>query len=443
MKLNTMLTKHTPSRRSILRGLGAGSALLSGMWRSASAQSTAQPTRMALFFHGNGAHPDWAPTGMGTNFTLTPHLQGLEPVRNDVMIFRRLMAQRDMSINPHKGATLDLSTAGGQDSLDQVIAKYVKMSQPTPIPSLELAIGQTAGGGGVAPSLALTGRQFLPGIRNPLFLYQRIVGAISPTNPMMTMGGDGSAEKALMVRKSLLDYLRDDVGVLRGRVGVPERARIDSYLDALRDLENSLGGFAGDVKAGASCMKGDPPKTAMAFEAHISDMPMVNRMFMDTIAMGFACGVTRVSSMMWGGGECHESINWLGVSQWHSSSHGNPAGAGQVPLIKFHTYLSGEFAYFIQKLKALDLFDSTTTLWATQNGNSTESGFSKENHDRRNALFVLSGKGGGYFKTLGKVVDCNEAYHNDLYVHMANAFGLKVNAIGLPAWNKGPLPGVV
>jgi len=437
MKLST----NTLSRRSILRGLGAGSVMLSGMWRSAQAAGAGQPTRAAMFFHGNGAHPDWAPQGSGTNFTLTPHLMGLEPVKSDLIIFRRLMAQRDMSLNPHKGATLDLSTAGGQDSLDQVLAKHVKATAPTPIPGLELAIGRTNGGGGVAPSLALVGRQFLPGIRNPLFLYERIAGAMSPGNPM-TVPGQG-AEKALMVKKSLLDYLRDDVSVLRGRVGGTERMRIDSYLDALRDLETSLGGFAGDVKAGASCMKGDPPKTAMDFEAHISDMPMVSKMFMDSIAMGFACGVTRVSSMMWGGGECHEPINWLGVSQWHSTSHGNPTGAGQQTLIKFHTYLSTEFAYFIQKLKALDLFDSTVTLWGTQNGNSTETGFSKENHDRRNALFVLSGGGGGYFTSRGKLVDCNEAFHNDMFVHIAKAFGMNVNTIGKPEWCKGPLPGVV
>ena len=94
--------------------------------------------------------------------------------------------------------------------------------------------------------------------------------------------------------------------------GDKERMRVDSYLDALRDLEGSLGGFAGGVMAGAACTKGTPPQTAMDFEAHMSDMPMVNRMFMDTIAMGFACGLTRVSSMMWGGGECHEPLNWLG-----------------------------------------------------------------------------------------------------------------------------------
>ena len=40
--------------------------------------------------------------------------------------------------------------------------------------------------------------------------------------------------------------------------------------------------------------------------------------------------------------------------------------------------------------------------------------------------FVLSGKGGGYFNSLGKVVDCGDRFHNDLYLHMANAFGMKV-----------------
>jgi hypothetical protein len=79
---------------------------------------------------------------------------------------------------------------------------------------------------------------------------------------------------------------------------------------------------------------------------------------------------------------------------------------------------------------------------ATQNGNSTESGFSKETHDRHNAMFMITGRGGGYFKELGKVVDCNDLNHNDLYAHIATAFGMNP-VVGMPAWNKGPLPGVV
>ncbi len=433
----------TISRRSILRGLGAGSLLLPGMWKNAAAQSTAQPLKAAFFYYANGAHPDWAPTGQGTDFALTPHLKGLTPIKSDVILFRKLMAQRNTALNPHKGATLHLSSAGAPDSFDQTIVAHIKSKgQMTPVPSLELAAGQSSGGGGVAPSLSQLNGQFLPGIRNPLVAYQRIAGAISPGNPMTKDPAGGTMVKGLQAKKSLIDFLKDDVNVLRTRAGNREKQHIDSYLDSIRELEGKLGGFAGEVKATATCEKGPAPTTPTSFEAHCSDIPMVDRMYMDTIAMGFACGVTRVASIMWGGGECAEPLNWLGVGSWHSTSHQNPTSAGQAKLIQLQSYFCEEYAYFVGKLKTLGLFDSTVALLATQNGNSTESGFSKETHDRHNAMFMISGKLGGYFNSLGKVVDCNDLNHNDLYAHIAKGFGMNP-VVGMPAWNKGPLPGVV
>lgn len=434
-----------PTRRSILRGLGAGSVLLPGLWQNASAAPDAQPVKAAFFFYANGAHPDWAPTGAGNSFALTPHLQGLMPIKDDVIIFRKLLAQRDTSLNPHKGATIDLFSAGANESFDQTLSKWIK-TQPTgatPVPSLELAIGRSSGGGGVVPSLSRLGGQFIPGIRNPLFAYQRIAGAISPGNPMVKDPAGSTMEKGLVARKSLLDFLRDDVNVLATRAGAREKQHMDSYLDAIRDLEGRLAGVAGEVAPAASCSKGTPPMTAMDFEAHLNDLPMVDRVYMDTIAMGFACGVTRIASIMWGGGECAEPLSWMNVGSWHSTSHQNPTSAGQATLIKLQSWFCGEFAYFVGKLKSLGIYDSTVAIMGTQNGNSTESGFSKETHDRHNAMFMLSGKGGGYFTSLGKVVDCNDLAHNDLYHHVANAFGMKVPTIGKPEWSKGPLPGVV
>ena len=102
--------------RDLTRGLGAGSVLLPGMWQNAAAQPSAQPVKAAFFFYANGAHPEWAPGGAGTNFTLTPHLEGLAPIKSDVILFRKLTAQRNTMLNPHKGATLHLSSAGAPDS---------------------------------------------------------------------------------------------------------------------------------------------------------------------------------------------------------------------------------------------------------------------------------------------------------------------------------------
>ena len=67
--------------------------------------------------------------------------------------------------------------AGGTTSFDQVLAESVK--DTTPLPSLELAIGFTSGGGGVAPSLSQVNGVFLPGERNPVAAYQRLASRVS------------------------------------------------------------------------------------------------------------------------------------------------------------------------------------------------------------------------------------------------------------------------
>ena len=38
-------------------------------------------------------------------------------------------------------------------------------------------------------------------------------------------------------------------------------------------------------------------------------MPKVSRLFLDVMALALACGVTRVVSMMWGGGESDENVD--------------------------------------------------------------------------------------------------------------------------------------
>jgi hypothetical protein len=74
----------------------------------------------------------------------------------------------------------------------------------------------------------------------------------------------------------------------------------------------------------------------------------------------------------------------------------------------------------------------------TQNGNTNQTNFAKEDHDRRNTPFILAGGFGGAWKT-GRVVDCGGVNHNDLYLSIARAFGLTVETVGDPTWCQGPL----
>ncbi len=433
-----ILERH--SRRSILRGIGAGSVLLSGVLRGVRAEAAANNTRAVFFFHANGSHYAWTPMGTGDAFTLTPHIAPLEPVRKDIVILRKLIMQRGGG-NAHKAATLSALGAGSPTSFDQVLAEADGVKGTAPLNSLELAIGFTAGGGGKAPSLSQVKGTFLPGERNPVAAYQRIAGRISPA-PMAQ--DPAAAEKALAARKSVLDYLRADADRFRLRLGAEEKPKMDLYFESLREVERGLAAPSA-LGGGPGCEKTSAPAGMLNYELRMVDMPKASRSVLDLMAVGLACGVTRVMSMMWGGGENQEDIDYTGIRDWHITTHGNPNGAPGEKIIKMQAYLAGEYAYFIQKLKSFGQgpgspFDNTISIWGTQNGNTNQTNFSKEDHDRHNTPFILSGGGGGL--KLGRVLDCNDLMHPDLYLSVARAFGLNLTTVGDPTWCKGPLPGL-
>jgi hypothetical protein len=433
------------SRRTALLGLGA-SAFSSRLLQAVRAEAAPSPRqKLAFFFHANGSHFAWTPTGDGASFVLQPHHAALEPVRNDILILRGLVLQRGGG-NAHKAASFSALGAGGPTSFDQVMAQSFAKTGDQALPSLELAIGYTGGGGGKAPSLSQVNGVFLPGERNPVSAYQRIAGSFTGgAGPMTT--DPMAMEKALVARRSVLDYLRDETAGLQQRLGASEKPKLDLYLSGLRDLEKSLGAYAGDVHASAACGKAMPPAPAAGIDSHVTDMPTVSRLFLDIMALALACGVTRVVSMMWGGGESDEDIGFMGIHDWHITTHANPVGPKGDQIIKMQNYLAGEYAYFIQRMKAFSdgpgtLFDNTLAIWGTQNGNTNQTNFSKEDHDRHNTPFVLSGRGGGAFRP-GRVMDCNGVNHNDLYLAIAGAYGVDLKSVGDPTWCKGPLAGVV
>src|SRR5207248_1261953 len=124
-------------------------------------------------------------------------------------------------------------------------------------------------------------------------------------------------------------------------------------------LEKNHGNFAGSVVAAPACGKEKPPASATTFQAELNDIPTVNKLFLDVMAMALACGATRVTSMMWGGGQCNEPMSMFGISDWHGTSHGGAGGAAGQSMIGMHALLAGDWAYFIQKLKAYGILDQT------------------------------------------------------------------------------------
>jgi hypothetical protein len=428
------------SRRQLLRGLGGGAVLLGGLLRSLRAEAAPPRPRALFLFYANGSHHGWTPSGEGQSFVLTPHLAPLESLRKEIVILKNLSLQRGRG-NPHKASTYSALGAGGPTSIDQLLAARCRAD--TPLASLELAIGFTGGGGGVAPSLSQVDGVFLPGERNPFTAYQRIAGRVAPgpgTGTPAAMGG------LLVARKSVLDHVKEDAQLFRKRLGAGERAKADLFLQSVRDLENSLGNLAGDLARAPTCGRLAPPADTASFIARVNDMPKVNRLFMDLMTMALACNVTRVASMMWGGGESDEPVEFMGMRDWHITTHGDPGGAPGEKVIRMQAYLAEEFAYLLHRLQSFSLgesgrplLDETLAVLGTQNGNTNQTNFAKEDHDRRNTPLILAGRAGGALRT-GRLIDCGERNHNDVYLGVARAFGLKLKSVGEPEWNQGPLP---
>lgn len=457
------MSRHTISRRSLLAGLGAGGVLLSGLSRTLRAEPDAPPLRAAFLFHANGSHREWTPAGgdgSTDNLTWSPHLRPLDSVREDVLILRNLRMQR-FNGNPHRKATESVLGAGssgpGQDyrpsvrSFDQLLADHTEGT--TPLKSLEMSIGFTGGVGGIVHSLSQRDGRYLHGERNPVAAFQRVAQIIAPDH----VGGDDGAMRLLHARKSLLDYLKDDVSTFRNRLGNEEKPKLDMYLQSLRELENALTGVVKDPANIPACQTPTPPPRTADYEAGINDIPRVGRLYLDIMALALACGVTRVSSMMWGGGENNEAVRFeapvidgvgglIDMDNWHSFSHLDPSPdeKGGRNMIRMQNFFCREFAYFVDKLKSFpdadgsSVLDNSVVLWGTQCGNTTQSTFDTEDHNRNNTPVILAGRGGGAIQP-GRMIDCKGASQCDLYVSIAHAFGLNVNQIGEASWNSGAL----
>jgi Protein of unknown function (DUF1552) len=442
------------SRRSLLRGLGYGGVFCSGLARNVYAQTLPRVTRVAMFGYANGSQYDSSPTGTGTTFVLQPHMAPLEAVRNDILVFRNLTMQRGLG-NAHKAASFSIFGLGAPTSIDQLIA--ASFNGTTPLASLEVTVGETAGDGGIIPGLSQLNGTFLPGVRSPVAAYQRVAelitgGAPPPSSTGPTMSTPTSAEIALLRRKSVLDFVMNDIQTFQSRLGPEENAKVQFYLESLRTLERDVGstipGSPGVPAIPISVACSAPPATTLTANTMLNDMPVHNRVYLDIIAMAFACNITRVASAMWGGGENHESFQYgnVNISAWHTTSHGDPDGAPGQQMINMQAYLAGEFAYFITKLKSYSdgantLLDNTAAVLSTQNGSSvlgTTQNFAATDHPRQNSPFVVAGSCGGAWQT-GRLIDCAGRNHNDVYLSIAQAVGMKVTSVGLPAWCMGPM----
>ena len=230
------LSRRTPSRRTVLRGMGValGLPLLDAMIPPTSrAQSAVAPWRMFAICNNLGLLPgEFFPSDAGRDYTPSNYLKALQEYRANFTVFSGVSHPNvdgghpsDISFltaAPHPASSSFRNTI----SLDQYIAERV--GNQTRFPSLTLAVN--TGG----RSLSWTGN----GVAIP-----PEQSAASIFRQMFIQGSATEVETKIAeldTGRSILDTVAEQVQDLERSVGTADRARLDQYFTSVRELENRL-----------------------------------------------------------------------------------------------------------------------------------------------------------------------------------------------------------
>jgi len=458
------------SRRRFIQSMGmtVPAVALPVLWSSPLLAAGATP-RLLVFFSPNGTiYPHWGPTGVGTAYTIATGsiCEPLIPFKAKLNILQGVSnlseenplpsgpadpvnpGNRHMKGSGHCLTGVPLlpgtqSGGGGASSgyaggisVDQYIAN--KIMGQTKFPSIEAGVGMKDGG--VRQHLAYAGsNQPLPTESDPFKIFQRVFGSAVATPAMPNAAQQQAAAQKLAESKSILDYAAQDLTTLMARLPGDEKIRLDRHLQSIREIEMQL---VPTALGGAGCtmpMMGptlDPLAT--------NNFPAAGKLQMDILVAAFACGLTRIATLQWGGSTSEQTFPWLGInSGHHTMSHvGDSDLANMASLVKINNWYAQQFAYLIGKLDAIQegagtLLDSSVVGWTNE--------ISKGNtHDAHNIPWILAGSAGGYFKTGRLIQYTPEQPHNNLLVSFMNAMGLtNETTFGTKAVCTGPLMGLV
>jgi hypothetical protein len=438
------------SRRTLLRGAGASLALpwleAMGPVASAAANPGRPPVRMAILYMPNGVNAGkWTPEGEGRDFQLSPALEPLKDLKDDLLVLTNLWNAGAKGSEGHYIKTAGFLTCTtvtktlGVDinchgvSMDQLAAQ--KTSAQTPLPSLELAIenvktgvDKNVGYTRVYGSHIAWSGPTSPLARelNPRLVFERLFRAGQPQQ-------DSIKQDML-----LLDRVLDDAKELRKQLGQADRHRVDEYLSVVRSLETRLDRASRPEKTNWK------PRVPLDLAASPAGIPENReehvRLMLDMIALAFQTDTTRVSTFMFGNSVSNANFSFLeGVTEGHHSlSHHEDKEDKLQQYYLINRWHIEQYAYLLRKLRGMQegessVLDNSMILFGAglRDGNS---------HSPHNLPIVVAGKGGGRLDTGQHLVYAEDTALANLYVSMLDAFGTPVERF---ADSTEPLRGVL
>jgi hypothetical protein len=462
-------------RRTLLKGLGAGAAILEPFLRhrSSMAQSATPAGNLLIFFTPNGhkrtlvtngkAAPAFDGTGSTSSLTLGSAMTPLQPWVQDMAIIKGLNLKTPTFIASHQD-NCRLLTCWGAPKEGNDNSQFTGYG-----PSIDQAVGMAFGQRplvvGVDPFRTMPHwRNFLnwrsSGVNEPFTkdfnaVYTDLFGGL--TGMTTTPDQMAAIARARARNQSLLDFVKGDIATFRTRINSNDRAHMDAYLDSLQGVEQRV---TQQVTVPGVCSTSaiQPRVTTMAgMKATIQnddkspngvvmEFQTRGQLWMDMIATAFACGTRRVATIQWGGAsEGYDPAADQGSPTHHSVSHGSAPAQHWADI---DTWYCTQFAYMLNSLKTLGVLDKTAIAWVSE---------ITEGHCQVNMVTVVAG-GQALGLKMGRYIlypltgtekegsgaipiqqDPKNRGLNDLWITMQNAVGVPATTFGDPKYCTGPL----
>jgi len=433
-----IVTKKSLPRRTFLRGMGVTLALpLLDAMTPALTASAKPVVRLGFVYVPNGIiMSKWTPTTEGADFQFASTMKPLEPFRERLLVMSGLAQVNGRALgdgagdHARAGATFltgvhpkktEVNIQAGI-SADQIAAK--ELGKYTQLASLELGIesNQLAGNCDSGYSCAYTNTISwrsattpLPNENNPRAIFERLFGEGDST--------DAAARLALLNKqRSILDYVTGSLNRLGSTLGPSDRAKLNEYTDAIRDLERRIQKAEQQNATLKLPVMERPTAVPEEFEDHV-------KLVMDLKVLAFQTDLTRVISLMMAREGSNRPYRSIGIADGHHNLTHHQNDAEKIAKItKINEVHVKMFAYLLERLKATpdgggNLLDHALILY----GSSISDGNLHTHHD---LPIVVAGGGAGQVKGNRHLVVPKETPLNNLLLSMLDKAGVPAEKFG-------------
>jgi len=433
------ITRMALSRRTFLRGMGTAVALplLDAMVPALTAAAAANAVpRLGVVYHPNGViYQNWLPKGAGREFVLSPILAPLAPFRDQLVIVTGLSSHQAEALGDGGG---DHSRASGTYltgvhvrksdsivengvSMDQIAAKAFE--RDTQLSSLQLTLDDNSlvGSCDVGYSCAysstlswLTPTLPLMAENNPRVVFERLFGSSDSTDPRVRAS-------RLRQDRSILDSVTARVRQLQQRLGPADNAKVNDYLESLRDVERRI--QKAEAQSANDVIGVDQPAGVPdGFEPHV-------RLLYDLQLLAYRSDLTRVITFMYGREQGGRPYPQIGVPEpHHSLTHHQNDPAKMEKCTRIQTYHVKLFADYLEKLRATpdgdgSLLDHMILLYGAGISNS-------DRHTHGPLPTLLLGGGAGTIKGGRHLVYPEDTPLTNLQLTLLDKLGVPADTLG-------------